>query len=200
MKHTLITALFLIGFYCFGYAQTSMGTKFIGGSFSIGFSSPQSEANNNRFNFSLQPQGGYFIQDNLAVGSGIGFSITHEANDAAEYKNNNSTFFISPFGRYYFPLIADKFFVFGQGQLNFNFNKQTEKDNGTEISNNKNSTISLAVSPGFSFFPTENWAVELGFRGFDFTFFNPKGDNNNRTSIDFGISSFSPSLGVNYFF
>jgi hypothetical protein len=94
---------------------------------------------------------------------------------------------LSPFTRYYIPVIENQFFNFGEVQI------------ATGLGNDA-SSFSFSVAPGFAFFPSEPWCVELGFSLLSFGMQNPDGENNNTTNFSFGVSTFSPSIGVNFFF
>jgi hypothetical protein len=174
--------LFIIGlllFFSFSvFAQTEQGSKFIGGSFQIS-TTTNSFNDNTSTSFTLSPKFGYFLQDRWAIGSGLGLSITSNG-------DTDVTFTISPFTRYYIPLIEEKFFAVGEAGLSVGF--------GTDTS------FGIYAAPGFAFFPTERWSIELAFNLLSFNITNPDGDNNTTTSFSFGTNTYSPSLGVNFFF
>ena len=177
MKHFLLFTLVIFPLSFSAFAQTAQGSKFIGGSFQI---TTESTAENSNTSFDISPKFGYFIQDQWAIGSGVGLSIrTHE---------ETTVFFsLSPFTRYYIPIVENQFFIFGEAAINAGF--------GHDVSR-----FGFSVAPGFAFFPSERWCVELGFSLLDFSTYNPKRGNNNTTNFAFGISTFSPSVGVNFFF
>ncbi len=167
--------------FCFSFsvsAQTEQGSKFIGGSFQIS-TNTYSGTDDVNTSFTLEPKFGYFIKDRWAIGSGLGLSITSDG-------DTDVTFTISPFTRYYIPLIEEKFFAVGEAGLNVGFGSDT--------------SFGIYAAPGFAFFPTERWSIELAFELLSFNITNPDGDNNTTTSFSFGTNTYSPSLGVNFFF
>ncbi len=72
--------------------------------------------------FSVYPRGAYFVIDNLAIGSTVGFTFTHSIDKRInstgikdlETKNSYGLFELSPFIRYYFPCKKDKLKFYGQ--------------------------------------------------------------------------------------
>ncbi len=72
--------------------------------------------------FSVYPRAAYFVINNLAIGSTVGFSITHSKDKRInssgikdlETINSYGLFELSPFIRYYFPCKKDKLKFYGQ--------------------------------------------------------------------------------------
>jgi len=178
MKHILFIALLFMSVGFSGHAQTEKNTKSIGGTFQVRTFSTPGGSNNS---FEISPNFGYFLKDQWAVGSGLSFIVN---------SNDGDTDFdlsVSPFTRYYFPIVENKFFIFGQA--------------GFIVGGDSDSfNFGLSAWPGFAFFPTERWAVELGFDLLRLHITDREGSDNNFTSFYFGTSTFSPSLGVNFFF
>ena len=179
MKHVLIFTFFTALMSFSAFAQTEQSAKFIGGTFQISITSNE-VSDNTTSSFVFNPQFGYFLKDQWAVGSGLGLSVNSNG-------DTDVFFSISPFTRYYFPVVEGTFFIFGEAGFTVGF--------GDEYS-----SFGLSAEPGFAFFPSERWAVELGFNLLSFGFTNPEGSNNNGSNFSFGSSTFSPSLGVYFFF
>lgn len=99
------------------FAQfTKQGTFLIGGSSKgLSFLAEKSKFGNGDFqdgdkvtSFSISPQVGYFIINNLSVGAGVDFATRTEKFD--DLKFTSSSLFFLPFVRYYF----DKFYAEGE--------------------------------------------------------------------------------------
>jgi hypothetical protein len=99
-KSTLLSLSFLLFFSLSTWAQTQKGSKLLGGSVS-GFLQ-----RNNSFSISLSPQIGYFVINNLALGTGVTLSYFKSSFDdnttGVSYRSRTTKAGISPFVRYYF--------------------------------------------------------------------------------------------------
>jgi len=178
MKHILFTAFLTALVSSLALAQTEQSSKFIGGTFEI---ITVSSGGSTSSRFQLGPRVGYFIKDQWAVGSGLELSI-----DVYREGDTDVAFDISPFTRYYFPVVENKFFLFGEARFGLTFN-------------NDRTSFRFAATPGFAFFPTERWAVELGFQLLSLSV-RPDGNGDPITTFRFGTNTLSPSLGVYFFF
>lgn len=178
------------------HAQTSSGNMMIGGS--VGFSSVAREGGsvNDASSFTFSPSFGYFISDNLAIGTSLTVSSSRTGTGSA--KTVNSSFGLGPFARYYKFTGNENFAIFGQAGLSFASGK-TDPAFGNVT---KNNSITFSLFPGAAYFFNEHWAMELAITGFVISSTDPNTDNNNDkvTRVDFSLHSFSPNLGLRYHF
>lgn len=120
-------------------ALTAKAQVYVGGgiSFNGAAANGQSTAN-----FSVKPEVGYNLDDNMAVGLSVGLG----------FADGISVFSLDPYFRYYFadwgPL---RFFVDG----NFNFTNTSVKN----AENGSHSTWGLGVKPGIAVPVNEKWSV-----------------------------------------
>lgn len=110
--------------------------------------------------FTIAPEVGYNINDNMAVGGSIGFGL-----DAEEL-----TLSVDPYFRFYFAEIGPVRF-FGDAHFNYTFNHITEP--GEPVMNV--STWGIGVRPGLAVNLTDNWSIvahvaSLGYYGGKFGF------------------------------
>jgi hypothetical protein len=207
MKKISLTLVF-VSLFCAAIAQTTSGSMLLGGqltftSFTFKDEGVSFTEEEKATTFALIPNFGYFISDNLAIGLGAGIStskFTDEGDGTEVIKS--SQFVVAPWLRYYVPTSSEQFFFFVQARPQFGFGTETT-DFGNGESEDKLSSLNVFVSPGFSFFPTEKWSIELVMQGIGFssskTEFN--GGGTDKTSgFVFDVRSFSPSLGINVFF
>jgi hypothetical protein len=176
-------------------AQTESGNMMLGGNLSFYSTSYQgSNAKNNGMTFS--PSFGYFLKDNLAVGASL--AVSNNSSGTGSNKDVNSSFAFGPFARFYKFTSNENFAFFAQAGLNFGSGKSDPAVGATT----KTRSLSLYISPGFSYFFSKHWAGELSFAGLVFQSYDPNTSNGNDKSntVQFGLSSFSPSLGVRYYF
>lgn len=180
----------------FVHAQTSSGNMMVGGS--IGFSSVAREGGsvNDASSFTFAPSFGYFISDNLAIGTSLTFSSNRTGTGSA--KTVSSSFGVGPFARYYKFTGNENFAIFGQAGLSFASGK-TDPAFGNVT---KNNSITFSLFPGAAYFFNEHWAMELAITGFVISSSDPNTTNNDDkvTRVDFSLHSFSPSLGLRYHF
>src|SRR5690606_8246589 len=98
MKKILLTlsAIATLGFAA--NAQTEKGQFILGGQVSYdGASTKDSDDKSNAF--SIMPAVGYFVGDNIAVGTAIGYGWSETETEAL--KSTQSAFQLAPFGRMY---------------------------------------------------------------------------------------------------
>lgn len=142
------------------YAQFNQGRMLVGGSLAF-----QSVTNKSKFNgqsttegkntdFSIAPQFGYFVIDNLAVGATLDFGLSKWKDDDGDYKSTATSFEFQPTVRYYLPVG-----VFFQGQFGVGGGKYKEEDDGDSDEEKFNRT-SFAGAVGYAFFLNDNIAIE----------------------------------------
>lgn len=206
MKKTIITII--VALACIeSYAQTEKGKIFIGGGVNFRSQSNQSDnqnANIKNNNFGISPSVGYFVADRFAIGLSAGYNASKDSYRTfdqqgnplvAELKSNSLS--ISPFVQYFFPISDGKFFFSPTLGTSLGFGKSR---NSFPTSNTYSTTMfSVSVNPGFSYFPTEHWGINLNVGGLSYYVTNPEGDNNNTSNLNFGLGS-GASVGINYFF
>jgi hypothetical protein len=143
------------------------------------------------------------INNNIGLGLGIGYSSSNN-----EYKQSqNSTlsqssnrFSFDPQIRYYKAIGgSENFYFFGQGTVFLGFGNEKNTDGSFSNSRSTNN-FGAYISPNFAFLPSKRWALELGFTGIGYSVTDPEGDNNNTSSFNFGLSSFSPTIGIRAIF
>ncbi|MBI5914291.1 MAG: outer membrane beta-barrel protein [Bacteroidetes bacterium] len=143
IKILLLNAALLCAFSTF--AQTESGRVMLGGT--AGFD-VQFEDEHNIVSIDVQPQLGFFILDNLAVGSGLALVSLKQGDDF-----KSTAFGILPFGRYYFGSGNTRFFVqahFGYTTAKTEFFGEESTSSGTQIGG----------GPGVAFFLNNHVAIE----------------------------------------
>lgn len=185
-------------------AQIGQGKLFINGEFGISSKSFENDSDHKYSTVSITPSVGYFITDQFALGLGVGISSTRDknTNNTVTITDAYSRINISPFARYYVPTAGDKFHFFVQSRLGFAFdsrNYKTESGNNSVTRTTKENSINFRISPGFAYFPSDHWSVELLLKGFYIDQENPSGTSK-ETTVGLNINSLSPSIGVSYFF
>ncbi len=157
-KKSFFVAIAMLSFTALANAQTTKGSIMLGGT--AGFDVQLVESSN-VFNLDIQPQLGFFIADNLAVGGniGIGFGKAGEI--------SSTSFAVSPFGRYYLGSDKTRFFLHAQVGIIGN----STDFNGDKISSNG---YIVGLGPGVAFFLNDHVAIEgvLGYNklGGDFDY------------------------------
>lgn len=197
MKKLLLTLSAVAVLGLAANAQTEKGKFMLGGQVSFqGQSIKDSDAKSNEF--SIIPNVGYFVADNIAVGTGIGYSWAENKN-TTNTKNTNSSFVLAPFGRMYSNNEGPvKFF----GQLTVPMAWGTQEVNGDKTATTANYGVELA--PGVAYFPTSNLGIEFKVRGL---FYNNGSTTDEATdakttvnSYGLNVNSLAPTVGVTFHF
>lgn len=205
MKKILLSVALLGGVIFTTQAQTDRGQLIIGGN--VQYSTSKTDADNAKasHNFSVVPNVGFFVEDNFAIGTGIGYQSSKSA-ISGEF-GKKEAFVIEPFGRYYVPL-AEKFKFFGQLSVPMEFGntKATDADLKVGDKTGSSTSIGVALSPGFAYFPSKKIGIELSLNGASYKNYRLedadgnkiKGQGSDKFSI--GTDFFAPSLGIQFHF
>ncbi len=151
-KSLLVIAILTMAVTTTTYAQTSKGTWLLGGGGSF------SSSKNGDFKwtqFSLSPDVGYFIMDNLGIGAAVSFSSYKEDGEDA-----SSTVSFGPFVRYYFLPLGPKAKLFANGSFGFGSQKFTDSESFT--------TWSLAAGPAIFLNPSVALEFTVGYNSVKF--------------------------------
>jgi len=135
MKRILLFTLFFIGINA--QAQIEKNTMMAGGSLTFNRYTPKNSNGTSSTSFSLNPDFGYFVADNFAIGTGLSFNA---------YGSGNNIVYVSPYLRYY----VKKFYLqtkFDYGRFNSQSNSNLSFDLGYALFLNDN----VALEPAFYF-------------------------------------------------
>ena len=196
IKKIAAVCALVLGTGAFCLAQTSMGTWSVGGN--VGFSGNRNqnagnETKNSTYTFS--PSVGYFVADNLMVGADVSMNVSRQEDDNNTYKQ--TSFGIGPFLRYYKFTKNEQFAFYGD----FGFGYASGKDKQNNNDPTKSRAFNMYLSPGFTWFPTSHWGIEFQVNLLSFTSYDPDTDrDDDKTNyFNFGLNTFSPSIGIRYF-
>jgi hypothetical protein len=196
MKKSFILVVAFVTVSTFLQAQTSAGKMMLGGGLSFESRSYQGGSANDGSSVWFYPGFGYFISDNLAIGTTL--TLSSSRNGTGDNKNISSSFGLGPFARYYIFTANESFGFFGQTQLSFVSGK-----NDPAVGNvSKSSAIRFSIFPGAAYFFNDHWALELAINGFVFSSTDPNttNDNDKYSTVMLDLNSLSPTLGVRYHF
>ncbi|HSZ24262.1 MAG TPA: outer membrane beta-barrel protein [Cytophagaceae bacterium] len=170
------------------FEQTDKGSHLAGGTISFN----NSFANkSNSFSANLNPNYGYFLANNLAVGGLLSLTYSSSSLD----KSHSTMATLSPFVRYYFgPPKTYMFFGYASAGGGIqSSNSTTSSNNGGSSSNNARYGIStFQVGPGFDYFVNKHVAVEaiLSYRGTNVAQVGHGGIYNNNVGLLIGLQVF----------
>jgi len=176
-------------------AQTSSGSMMLGGGLNFSSTSFQNGSSGGS-GVTFSPGFGYFISDNLAVGTSLTLSSSRTGTGAN--KSTSSSFGLGPFVRYYIFTSNESFGFFGQGQISFASGKTDPAVGGITKSN----SFAISIFPGAAYFFNEHWALELAINGFIFSTNDPNtsNDNDKYSNVQIDLNSLFPNFGVRYHF
>lgn len=200
MKKLFLTLTAAVALAFTANAQTEKGKLFLGGSVGYNYNKVNGTDHSNQ-SFNIVPNVGYFISDNFAIGTGVGYRYgqyyTDGANDV-DLKVKQGAFVVAPFARAYKGNEMFKFF----GQLSVPMAFGNTKVDGTKVSST--TSFGAQLSPGLAFFPHKNVGIELSVRGLYYGNDRIKDEATGSKQItnSFGLASdfFAPQLGVQFYF
>jgi hypothetical protein len=205
MKKLFLSLVLLGGVVFSSQAQTEKGKFILGGNVSYNTTKTDAPGAEASHEFSIVPNIGYFVSDNIAIGTGIGYE-SQKASSPSLYGKTES-FVVSPFGRYYVP-VADKFHFFGQLSVPMAFGNTKALNTELEVGDKTGSSTSIgvALSPGFAFYPSSRIGIEFALNGVSYNDYSIedrdgnaiKGSGNQSFSI--GSDFFAPRLGIQFHF
>ena len=184
-------------------AQTEKGQFLVGGQ--VNYLSEKSDADNAKAtqSFNIVPNVGYFVSDNIAVGTGIGYEYSKTPGNNAR---KDQAFVVSPFGRYYVGNNS-QFKFFTQLSVPLAFGNVKVADNGDDFSKVGSSTsIGVNLAPGFAFFPTSRIGIEFALNGISYENKRVKDADDNTVdgqgsdTFSVGGNFFAPKVGIQFHF
>lgn len=200
MKKTLLFgALALTGL--FAAQETQKGKTFISGNLGYNSSSVDNTVSTTNKNFSIAPQLGYYITNDIAIGLGIGYqetSFTANGGIVGIYKTKRSGFFVSPFVRKYWSL-GEKLNFFGQLSASYSSGNEETLETISATSKTKVNSYGFSIAPGLEYTLNKNWSLlsTLGSVGFN----TVKPENSNASkNFNFGVNLESIGFGTKYTF
>lgn len=149
MKKTFVAALLIIGTQ--GFAQIEKGTLLAGGAFSL-------RTTKNNSQFSLNPNIGFFVANNFAVGAGLSINFSKQG----EIKTTELG--VGPYARYYVGKGNTKPFIVAEA----NYLTATNKTGDIK---NTSTGVGYLLGAGFAAFVSDMVAVE-GLAGYNYSDFN----------------------------
>ncbi|WP_129714992.1 outer membrane beta-barrel protein [Pedobacter sp. SYP-B3415] len=199
MKKLLLSLVAVAGLAYGANAQTEQGKIILGGN--VGFNSTKAEgAPKSNVSFQVVPSVGYFIDNNFAIGTGVGYTYSKEIAETED-----QAFVVAPFARYYTDL-SGQFKFFGQLSVPMAFGSSKDVNAAGDVGAKLGTTtnIGVALSPGFAFFPTSRVGIEFSVRGLSWENEKLKAEGSGAefttNSFDVNGNFFAPRLGVQFHF
>lgn len=207
----LFVFVFVAGFGV-AQAQTDQGNIMVGGL--INFSSQSGETtvdgtstdNPTTTNFGINPLGGYFVTDNLAVGVDIGF-MSESTNDNGDPETITRSNMIQGgvFGRYYLRP-ADMVGIYGQLGVGFGSGSSETEVDGTTTDGPDRTLIAAGISPGITIFPSESVGIDFRVGNIGYNSLTEKQEQggveteNTTNTLEFNVDLTTVGVGVFFFF
>jgi len=199
MKKLALSLFAIVAISLSSQAQTEKGKIMLGGGLTLDSYNSDVSGASAISNFRIEPSIGYFFGNNIALGTGVGYS--HSDNGGYQ----NSAFTVSPFARHY-TMLSESFRFFGQLSVPMAFGTFNDPYTGNTLQKGKTTSIGVGLAPGFAFFPTKKIGIEVAVSGLTFNKMTAKDNDgnkvDNRSSKTFGIGAnfFAPRLGVQFYF
>lgn len=225
MKKIIICLATLLSIsYLNAQNQTEKGNFLLGGGINYSFQNYNNNGLSNQYynnltrqnTFKINPNIGYFIDKNVALGAELFYSNNQQKSnynynpiyDPAfsnyEQLSTTNTFGIGVFVNYYVP-ITDKLSFLLNSSVGFaNSKLKTEYSNNNRSEAATGNSFGLAVSPGLVYFVSPKLSLQTKFADLHYTSTKTSQDGSNLTtnSDDFGIGTDLSTLlfGINYYF
>ena len=210
------------------YSQTEKGKMFIGGQLSLTRNTNSVldsliSIDNNTGGFSISPDFGYFIKDNLAIGATLSFETSDQTQNYNDYqfssstktinKYNTTSYGVGLFARQYYNITGNfKFYL--NGGINYEYQttmtstKFTNPYPNNYPYNQENhiNNYSINITPGLVYFISPKIGIQTTFGSLNYCYstskiLNVKYDNHGNTSnYGFNLNLSSFALGLNYYF
>lgn len=195
-------------------AQVKAGKIIIGGQVefssttlesSVNFPGAPSQSVSNT-SYTILPIGAYMINDNIALGLGLGYSSSSTPMSVGNTSMDATTklFTVQPFARYYKAIGGSQnFYFYGQASIGYSTGSQSVTNNPLE---QNISQFAIGISPNVAFFPVKRLSIDFGFTGISYSSLKAESTANGFTSstttstLGIGLSSFSPRLGMSLWF
>lgn len=197
MKKLFLTLSAAIAVTFAANAQTEKGKTILGGNVSYDYNKVK-DADIESHSLGILPSVGFFVKDNFAIGTGVGYIYEKNTGAASIFGGDNlNAFSVAPFARAYKGDGNFKFF----GQLSVPMAWGTAKDGDTKVGTTEHYGVELA--PGFAYFPTSKIGIELSVRGLYYQNASSNPESGSKvTTNSFGLNanSLAPRIGVQFYF
>ena len=155
--------------------------------------------------FSILPEAGYFLADDLSVGGKVGISLQRQNTNPGGDDNISSLlrFHISPYVRKYFSL-GDKLYLYGEGGVSFATGTEKNTVGGTTSDGPTVTDFSVAIAPGMEYKVSDRFAVNMDLGGLGYTIHKTTSSGNPETITKdkrfyFNAGFDNLSFGVKYY-
>ncbi len=203
MKKLILSIAAVAGLLVSTQAQTEKGKFLLGGTAQYQSSKTDLDGAKASQLLSIVPNVGYFVSDNVALGTGVGYNWSKTPGASATGQNQSVV--VNPFGRYYASL-NDQFKFFGQVAVPLAFGtvKSVDANGDTGSKTGSSTSIGAVVSPGFAWFPTKKIGIEFAFKGISYNKYTVKDAADNdikgagNETFNVGTNFFTPQIGVQF--
>ncbi len=149
--------------------------------------------------FAIEPEFGYFINQNLALGTRLNFSTSRSEN-SRDFETKENGIGIGIFGKYFFTP-QKRFSVYGEVSAMYRASEYEQKsffEDQLEIRTSDNDSYTVAISPGVQFFVSENLALtsrigNISYNSAENENIDPDGEKftseNNQFSVNLGLDN-----------
>ena len=165
------------------------GNAFVGGS--LGFSS-EKDGETKKTTIDFSPKIGFFITNNLAIGMDLGYG-QNKTITTSIVGENKTILTVGAFGKYYFNP-SNQFSLFGN--LGFDYNSTNDL-----IAKYKTNGFDIGLSPGVSYFLSNNFVLEASIGKIGFVSTKPDvKEAVSKSTFDFNLNISTITFGLSYKF
>jgi len=209
MKTKIVLFIGLFFFLSIGtIAQRPAGGMFVGGALSFTVTSDKDVIGNTttegptRTNLTIMPLAGMFLDDNLSVGAGIGFSrnSVKRTPGGTEIVDSQNMFHVAPFARY--SVGDDQAGLFAQAGFDLGFGGTKSKSGGTVTDGPGIFTMGFGLRPGVYYYLMPNLSIDAHFGLIGYNLFREKDTNDDKyieSTFSLRLDARSVNFGLIYY-
>ena len=161
MKKSTLLLFSILMMAAYAEAQIRKGSFLLGGGVGFSFAnSPGSMGGQKQKGINISPSLGLAIKENLVVGLSGQYAFSDTKISNSPYKQTSNAYSAGLFMRKYM-LLASRFYLFGEGGLNFRTVKDKSDYNGV-VNSITNKSINLSLYPGLTYAIHKNFHLEVG--------------------------------------
>lgn len=186
MKKILISSLGLF-MLTTGFAQTQKGNVLVGADLTnIGL---DFQKDNTQFSLNINPKVGWFVRDNLAVGGEVDLGLNTQKGATA------FAYGVGVFGRKYYGAGTTNLARTAKWFLEANAGIYGLNLSGTDLTKTSTNGLGLGIGPGYSYFISQNIALEA-LAKYNFTAGFGNSATNNSIKLGLGFQIYLPGNRV----
>ncbi|MDR5590735.1 outer membrane beta-barrel protein [Christiangramia sp. SM2212] len=153
------------------------------------------------FSFSIRPETGYFVSDNLALGLSLGYSYGRTKYNGSELRDKSirHNIMVSPYARKFFA-ISPKIAFTLMGSLEYSYDR-FENIGDSDLDYTETNIYGVNLRPGFSYLLSDKFTIDANIGNIYYSYLDRLNDGReDMSSSNYGLNlSSNIYLGIRYY-